>query len=443
MSHLLTIALVTVREVLRRKLQVNLLFFGLALVGASYVVGGLTLGERYRILSDLGLTAMQLVGFLVAVFVGSNLVAGDIGAARAPPDPGEAHLPLRLPARPVPRSRHRAHPEPCGHGLRSSPCSWHRRRREPPPGRPRLPRGRGASGYPVPRRRRGGECSSQPSPPRPWPPSSRLRLRSAGQLTGEIRSLWRGPGTWIPRLIWYLLPNLSALNANEALVYRTPPPRAGLAGRLVRRSPTPAAALALAVVASSSGATSAEALGCPILASTPASTGAPPHRRVALELVSSGPGHRRPRPLRLRKLPSRRICLRRPPWQIRDNLAIRDLGSFLGPRGYRLYPEPLRRIRTFALNYRLGGLDVFGYHLANLVIHLLASLLVYTRWCGSLFRTPLVRGSTPWRDAPERRLRRGCPLRHPPPRHPGRHLRRPAPHVADDPLLPGWRSCST
>lgn len=32
---------------------------------------------------------------------------------------------------------------------------------------------------------------------------------------------------------------------------------------------------------------------------------------------------------------------------------------------------------TFALNYYFGGLDVFGYHLVNLVIHILAGVVVY------------------------------------------------------------------
>ncbi len=77
---------------------------------------------------------------------------------------------------------------------------------------------------------------------------------------------------------------------------------------------------------------------------------------------------------------------------LRDNLAIRDLGAFLGPTGYRLYPNRFVAYATFALNYRLGGLDVFGYHLANLIIHLLASLILY-RLVRLLFQTPLVRGS--------------------------------------------------
>ena len=50
---------------------------------------------------------------------------------------------------------------------------------------------------------------------------------------------------------------------------------------------------------------------------------------------------------------------------------------------------------TFALNYRLNGLNVVGYHLVNLAIHLLASLTLYQLVCLT-FRTPFVRDrSTP------------------------------------------------
>ena len=76
--------------------------------------------------------------------------------------------------------------------------------------------------------------------------------------------------------------------------------------------------------------------------------------------------------------------------QVRDNSMLRDLGTFLSWGGYRSYPNRFVGYATFALNYRLGGLDVFGYHLVNLVIHLLASLLVY-RLVQLAFRTPRVR----------------------------------------------------
>jgi Flp pilus assembly protein TadD len=78
--------------------------------------------------------------------------------------------------------------------------------------------------------------------------------------------------------------------------------------------------------------------------------------------------------------------------QVRDNLILRDLGAFLSPNGYRLYRSRFVGYATFALNYRAGGLDVFGYHLTNLIIHLVASLLVY-RLVQLAFRTPLVRNT--------------------------------------------------
>ncbi len=39
-------------------------------------------------------------------------------------------------------------------------------------------------------------------------------------------------------------------------------------------------------------------------------------------------------------------------------------------------PRPVVDL-TFALNYSLGGMDVGGYHLLNLAIHLLAALTLF------------------------------------------------------------------
>lgn len=55
-----------------------------------------------------------------------------------------------------------------------------------------------------------------------------------------------------------------------------------------------------------------------------------------------------------------------------DNPRLRDLGNFWPPSGSRWFGE-----FTFALNYNLGGLDSFGYHVVNLAVHILNSLLVY------------------------------------------------------------------
>jgi ABC-type transport system involved in multi-copper enzyme maturation permease subunit len=72
------IAWVTVREALRQKLAVNLLVFAVALVSVSIVISRLTFGEQYRIIVDIGLTAMELFGTLIAVFLGAGLIAREV-----------------------------------------------------------------------------------------------------------------------------------------------------------------------------------------------------------------------------------------------------------------------------------------------------------------------------------------------------------------------------
>ncbi|MDP2688983.1 MAG: tetratricopeptide repeat protein [Deltaproteobacteria bacterium] len=66
------------------------------------------------------------------------------------------------------------------------------------------------------------------------------------------------------------------------------------------------------------------------------------------------------------------------PFQFDDHLYVIDycrrhgIGAFWPPYGTR-YITYL----TFAVNYRLGGLDVAGYHLVNLLIHVANGVLVY------------------------------------------------------------------
>jgi len=77
-KNVLTLAWVTVREALRQKLAVNLLVFAVALVSASIVISSVTFGEQYRIIVDVGLSAMEVFGTLISVFLGAGLVAGDV-----------------------------------------------------------------------------------------------------------------------------------------------------------------------------------------------------------------------------------------------------------------------------------------------------------------------------------------------------------------------------
>jgi len=61
--------------------------------------------------------------------------------------------------------------------------------------------------------------------------------------------------------------------------------------------------------------------------------------------------------------------------QIEENVKIRDLSKCFSPR--QLFsPRPIVEL-TFALNYKLGGLNVFGYHVVNVLIHIINGVLVY------------------------------------------------------------------
>jgi ABC-type transport system involved in multi-copper enzyme maturation permease subunit len=78
MTKIFAIAGITVREAIRQKLAVNLLVFGLALVAGSFTLSTLTFGEQYRIIVDIGLSAMEIFGTLIAVFLGAGLIARDL-----------------------------------------------------------------------------------------------------------------------------------------------------------------------------------------------------------------------------------------------------------------------------------------------------------------------------------------------------------------------------
>jgi len=68
-----------------------------------------------------------------------------------------------------------------------------------------------------------------------------------------------------------------------------------------------------------------------------------------------------------------------------SNERLRDLGNLWPPSDSRWLGT-----LSFALNYRIGGLDVFGYHVANLLIHACNALLVC--WlAATTLRTPALR----------------------------------------------------
>jgi tetratricopeptide (TPR) repeat protein len=91
--------------------------------------------------------------------------------------------------------------------------------------------------------------------------------------------------------------------------------------------------------------------------------------------------------------------------QITDNEVIRDLDNFfLSSSGYKFNPRRFVGYITFALNYHFGGLDVTGYHIVNLAIHIVNGILVYLLVLIT-FRTPFFSRSHPHPNPPPSRGR--------------------------------------
>jgi len=77
------------------------------------------------------------------------------------------------------------------------------------------------------------------------------------------------------------------------------------------------------------------------------------------------------------------------------NPKIRALSNFWPPYGSRYLA-----FLSFALNHRFGGLNPPGYHLANIVIHILNSILVFILTALTLRTPAALRGQTAWSGRP-------------------------------------------
>jgi Tfp pilus assembly protein PilF len=85
-----------------------------------------------------------------------------------------------------------------------------------------------------------------------------------------------------------------------------------------------------------------------------------------------------------------------------DNPAVKDFNYFLNPSSVDnldVRPDAIHYFKTryvgylsFWANYRLGGLDVMGYHIGNFIIHTINAILIYLL-VALVFRTPLLIGS--------------------------------------------------
>jgi len=78
MKRVGVVALNTFREAVRDRVLYNLLFFALVMMAASIIAGQISIGIEQTVITTLGLSAISLLGLLIAIFIGVGLVSKEM-----------------------------------------------------------------------------------------------------------------------------------------------------------------------------------------------------------------------------------------------------------------------------------------------------------------------------------------------------------------------------
>lgn len=66
------------REAIRDRVLYNLIFFALMMIGAAILVGQISIGIERLVIINLGLSAISIIGIIMAIFIGVGLVSKEI-----------------------------------------------------------------------------------------------------------------------------------------------------------------------------------------------------------------------------------------------------------------------------------------------------------------------------------------------------------------------------
>src|ERR1700693_256793 len=72
------VAINTFREAVRDRVLYNLIFFALMMFGAAILVGQISIGIERLVIINLGLSAISIIGLIMAIFIGGCLVYKEI-----------------------------------------------------------------------------------------------------------------------------------------------------------------------------------------------------------------------------------------------------------------------------------------------------------------------------------------------------------------------------
>ena len=78
MNRVGVVALNTFHEAVRDRVLYNLLFFALVMMVASIIAGQISIGIEETVMATLGLSAISLIGLLIAIFIGVGLVSKEM-----------------------------------------------------------------------------------------------------------------------------------------------------------------------------------------------------------------------------------------------------------------------------------------------------------------------------------------------------------------------------
>jgi Cu-processing system permease protein len=72
------VAVAVFRESVRDRVPYSLVIFAVILMAASFLMSRLTAGQDLKVIKDLGLATMNAIGLLIAIFIGTGLVAKEV-----------------------------------------------------------------------------------------------------------------------------------------------------------------------------------------------------------------------------------------------------------------------------------------------------------------------------------------------------------------------------
>lgn len=78
LSAIRKVAVAVFKESVRDRVPYSLVLFSVVLMGASFLMSRLTAGQDFKVVKDLGLATMNAIGLLIAIFIGTGLVAKEV-----------------------------------------------------------------------------------------------------------------------------------------------------------------------------------------------------------------------------------------------------------------------------------------------------------------------------------------------------------------------------